>query len=85
MKRCIKCNTHFEQSGWQCPACCWTPAMMHGYPAFAPELAVDGNGFAADLYQKSHVLIRPDQVVAWRGDDASPSDVLDRVTGRAAS
>jgi len=39
-----------------------------------------------DLYESPLALIRPDQIVAWRGataDDAS--DVLSRVTGRSAA
>jgi 2-polyprenyl-6-methoxyphenol hydroxylase-like FAD-dependent oxidoreductase len=37
-----------------------------------------------DLYERDLVLIRPDHVVAWRGDDASQAaDVLAHVTGTA--
>ncbi len=37
-----------------------------------------------DLYERDLVLIRPDQIVAWRGNDASEAEaVLGRVTGRA--
>jgi len=35
------------------------------------------------LYEAPLVLIRPDQIVAWRGTSAErAADVLDRVTGR---
>lgn len=38
-----------------------------------------------DLYEAPLVLIRPDQIVAWRGQDAAAANqVLARVTGRAA-
>ena len=37
------------------------------------------------LYQADFALIRPDQIVAWRGDDvADPVALLDRVTGQSA-
>ena len=38
---------------------------------------------ARDLYQADLVLIRPDQIVAWRGSsDGSATDILRRVLGR---
>lgn len=39
------------------------------------------------LYQAEHALIRPDQVVAWRGSggDSDCGAVQDRVSGRAAA
>ena len=37
------------------------------------------------LYQATLVLIRPDQIVAWRGSaDAQAQFVIDTVLGRAA-
>jgi len=39
-----------------------------------------------ELYEAPLVLVRPDQVVAWRGHDAGPAHaVLSRVTGQAAT
>ncbi|MFY9528516.1 MAG: FAD-dependent monooxygenase, partial [Candidatus Acidiferrales bacterium] len=40
---------------------------------------------ARDLYEADLALIRPDQIVAWRGDGkhADPSAIFARVTGRA--
>jgi hypothetical protein len=36
-----------------------------------------------DLYERDLVLIRPDQMVAWRGDSADAADVvLAKATGR---
>jgi len=37
----------------------------------------------ADLYQARYALIRPDQHVAWRGNDAPTRAVLERIAGRA--
>jgi hypothetical protein len=42
---------------------------------------------AADLYEKPFALIRPDQIVAWRGeapDAAAIKSLFDRVLGKAA-
>jgi hypothetical protein len=40
-------------------------------------------GEARDLYGADLALIRPDQIVAWRGNAAANAgDVLKRVTGR---
>ena len=37
-----------------------------------------------DLYEAPLVLIRPDQIVAWRGTSAAAAQsVLDQVTGRS--
>ncbi|XSC41901.1 hypothetical protein ACF1BQ_024910 [Bradyrhizobium sp. RDT10] len=38
---------------------------------------------ARDLYQADLVLIRPDQIVAWRGNsDESATEILRRVLGQ---
>jgi hypothetical protein len=40
----------------------------------------------AMLYEAPLVLIRPDQIVAWRGaDDRTAAEVMARVTGRGAT
>jgi hypothetical protein len=47
-------------------------------------LAVEDDAVRA-CWERDLVLVRPDQHVAWRGDEASASgdEILDRVTGRA--
>ena len=41
---------------------------------------------ARELYEAPLALIRPDQVVAWRGfDDGNAAEVMSVVTGRSAS
>jgi hypothetical protein len=35
-----------------------------------------------ERYASRLILVRPDQFVAWAGDDAEPSDVLKRAIGR---
>lgn len=44
MKRCLKCQTPFDEVAWSCPACGFEPAVKNGFPAFAPELSQD-DGF----------------------------------------
>lgn len=39
---------------------------------------------ARDLYRADLVLIRPDQIVAWRGNsDAAAAQVLERLLGKS--
>ena len=41
------------------------------------------NEEARDLYGADFVLIRPDQIVAWRGNDGA-DQAFERITGRKA-
>ncbi len=56
-------------------------AAGRGVPLTVVEIPGDE---ARDLYGADLVLIRPDQVVAWRGNRTmeEPAEILDRVTGR---
>ena len=52
------------------------------------HLDLRNDPIAADLYEKPFALIRPDQIVAWRGDapDASAVEaIFDQVLGGAAA
>ncbi|MCB1389738.1 MAG: FAD-dependent oxidoreductase [Rhodobacteraceae bacterium] len=42
---------------------------------------LDDEPVAADLYEAPLALIRPDQIVAWRGAEADAGAILDRVCG----
>ena len=54
-------------------------ATVQGVPLTIVEVATDE---ARDLYAADLALIRPDQIVAWRGNSASDAaDVLRRATG----
>jgi ubiquinone/menaquinone biosynthesis C-methylase UbiE len=44
MKRCLSCQSTFSGTDWHCPACGHEPPIIHGFPAFAPDLAIDNNG-----------------------------------------
>lgn len=50
MKFCLTCEHPFTSAGWQCPVCGKAPQQMHGYPAFAPELARGHDGYDAERY-----------------------------------
>jgi 2-polyprenyl-6-methoxyphenol hydroxylase-like FAD-dependent oxidoreductase len=54
-----------------------------GLPVDEEWTGADG---ARELYGRAMVLIRPDGIVAWRGDEcpADPGALVDRVTGRTA-
>lgn len=52
MKICTKCNCHFNQSDWICPACNYTPPLIVDCLAFAPELDRVSDGFEAHLFSK---------------------------------
>ena len=47
MKRCLRCQARFDQSGWTCPHCGHTPAQSRSVPVFAPALA-EGDGSDAE-------------------------------------
>lgn len=45
MKHCLACGVDFAQQEWNCPACGVEPRRLHGFSAFAPELASDNGQF----------------------------------------
>ena len=50
MKLCLKCGEAFPTQERDCPFCFHRPAMIEGFPAFAPELAEDSEGFEAEFF-----------------------------------
>lgn len=50
MKLCLSCNETFESSDWRCPHCGRSPARIAGHLAFAPELALDNDGYDAERF-----------------------------------
>lgn len=50
MKVCPACNNRFEATEWQCPSCHFEPDQIAGFPAFAPELASENDGFEASYF-----------------------------------
>lgn len=79
----------FDPTGWTLLALGATAPATETWRSAAAALGLDlrvvGLGSAAlrDLYEAPLALIRPDQIVAWRGDATASADrVLARATGR---
>lgn len=52
MKFCLACQKTFAGTDWQCPACGNQPAKRGGFSAFAPELALQNDGFNPDTFER---------------------------------
>ena len=51
MKRCLVCSKTFDASDWACPACGQRPEVRNGFPAFAPELDGQSDGFNPEFFR----------------------------------
>ena len=45
MRLCLRCAAEIRAENWHCEACGHAPALIDGFPAFAPQLAVDNDGY----------------------------------------
>ena len=45
MRVCLRCAAEIRAENWHCEACGHAPALIDGFPAFAPQLAVDNDGY----------------------------------------
>lgn len=61
MKRCLACDLRHDATD-ACPACGHVPARLNGFPAYAPELAQGGGGFAARHFAD---LVRLEENSFW--------------------
>jgi SAM-dependent methyltransferase len=52
MKICPACQVRFDNAAWQCPSCGVLPETLFGFPAFAPNLADQDDGFEATHFGK---------------------------------
>lgn len=52
MKRCLACDSHFESSIMNYPACGAGPATVDGFCAYAPEYSDGGGGFKAHYFSE---------------------------------
>ena len=54
MKRCIACGANFW-ANWSCPTCAYSPKLIEGFLAFAPDLAVGDPHNSPDFQTLSSV------------------------------
>lgn len=47
---CPECNSHYHSSEILCPCCGHAPIEVHGFPAWAPDLALGGGGFKTEYF-----------------------------------
>ncbi len=51
MKRCLNCQRAFEGVQWICPQCGFRPVEKEHWISFAPDLAVQAEGFEAGFFE----------------------------------
>lgn len=51
MKFCLECQRSFSGSNWRCPHCGHAPIECDGFLTFAPQLAVQNDGFNPKFFQ----------------------------------
>lgn len=56
MKRCLKCKRVFNENGWTCSSCGWSPVEVSGFPAFAPEMTAELVQYPKDAYANLYEL-----------------------------
>jgi len=52
MKQCPRCHTCFSEPEWHCPQCHWKVHLIDGYPALAPDMARQSNGYPVDIHKE---------------------------------
>ncbi len=52
MKLCLSCHQAFACDEWTCPACGFHPLQEDQCLSFAPELAIDNEGFHPDYFEQ---------------------------------
>lgn len=56
MKRCLKCKRVFNENGWTCSSCGWSPVEGSGFPAFVPDVTAELDHYPKDAYAKLYEL-----------------------------
>lgn len=56
MRCCVCCSATHDAEDWTCPACGFTPCLIAGFPALAPELAAGGAGFQPEAFAELAAL-----------------------------
>lgn len=62
MRRCLSCSSHYISSTIDCPTCGFTPKVVDGFCAYAPELAHAGGGFKSIYFSD---LARLEETNFW--------------------
>lgn len=75
MKQCLQCGSRFSDSGWHCPSCHWEPEVLEGFPAFAPNLISQCNGFTPGAHDE--LVIVEERCFWFRSRNKLLQDVLD--------
>ena len=52
MKVCLSCGEHFISDGWRCPSCNTYPEIINGFVSFAPNLAMENDGFGPEYFER---------------------------------
>lgn len=50
MKTCLSCSLPYQGLRWECPNCAARPAVVEGFPTFAPDLTREVAGYSSDHY-----------------------------------
>jgi SAM-dependent methyltransferase len=56
MKVCLACDRRYADDGWRCASCGYEPVAIHGFPAFAPELDRNSDGFVESYFEELALL-----------------------------
>jgi len=62
MKRCLSCDACYASSITNCPSCGFSPELVDGFCAYAPEFAHSGGGFKASYFSE---LARLEEANFW--------------------
>ena len=62
MKRCLACNSRYASSMANCPNCGFTPELVEGFQAYAPDFAHGGGGFKSRYFSE---LVRLEEANFW--------------------
>lgn len=52
MKRCLKCDAHYVSSLASCSNCGFSPVLVDGFHAYAPDFAHGGGGFKSSYFSE---------------------------------
>lgn len=56
MKVCPACGTRFDNHAWHCPSCDWVSDTIDGFPALAPALTREDEGFRPEFFDQLAAL-----------------------------